>query len=72
MAGPFYGIEGADIAAGYRMFVENGYAVMVQDVRGKYGSEGAFDVWRQEAPDGEDTLTRTETGTRPFSTAPNH
>ena len=48
--------KGADIAAGYRMFVENGYAVMVQDVRGKYGSEGAFDVWRQEAPDGEDTL----------------
>ena len=36
---------------------DHGYAVMVQDVRGKYGSEGVFDVWRQEAPDGEDTLT---------------
>ena len=30
--------------------------MVVQDVRGRYESEGAFDPLRQEAPDGDDTL----------------
>jgi putative CocE/NonD family hydrolase len=33
-----------------------GYAVVVQDVRGRYASGGVFDPFRQEASDGEDTI----------------
>jgi hypothetical protein len=38
-------------------FVERGYAVVIQDVRGRYASEGVFDPLQQEVADGEDTLT---------------
>jgi hypothetical protein len=48
--------KGAGLAANYRPFVEAGYAVVLQDVRGRFGSEGAFDPLRQESNDGEDTL----------------
>lgn len=48
--------KGKELSRSYRMFVDNGYAVVVQDVRGKYDSEGVFDPLRQETPDGEDTL----------------
>jgi len=37
--------------------VEAGYAVVVQDVRGRFASDGDFDPFRSEASDGEDTLT---------------
>jgi putative CocE/NonD family hydrolase len=40
----------------YTAFVERGYAVVVEDVRGRYESEGAFDPLRQEGPDGYDTI----------------
>ncbi len=40
----------------YRAFVDRGYAVVIQDVRGRYGSEGVFDPPRQEVADGGDTL----------------
>jgi putative CocE/NonD family hydrolase len=33
-----------------------GYAVVVQDVRGRYGSEGEFDPYRHEGRDGFDTI----------------
>jgi putative CocE/NonD family hydrolase len=33
-----------------------GYAVVVQDVRGRYGSEGEFDPYRNEGRDGYDTV----------------
>lgn len=33
-----------------------GYAVFVQDVRGRYASEGVFDPYRQEGRDGFDTV----------------
>jgi hypothetical protein len=33
-----------------------GYAVFVQDVRGRYASEGVFDPYRQEGRDGYDTV----------------
>ena len=33
-----------------------GYAVVVQDVRGRYGSEGGFDPYRNEGRDGYDTI----------------
>jgi len=35
---------------------ERGYAVVVQDVRGRYGSEGDFDPYRNEGRDGFDTI----------------
>ena len=33
-----------------------GYVVVVQDVRGRYRSEGVFDPYRQEGQDGYDTI----------------
>jgi putative CocE/NonD family hydrolase len=48
--------KGADINANYRAFVDQGYAVVVQDVRGRYASEGAFQPLTQEISDGDDTL----------------
>jgi len=48
--------KGADIAANHLALVEHGYAVVVQDVRGRYDSQGAFDPLRQEGPDGYDTI----------------
>ena len=34
--------KGADITPNHQAFVERGYAIVVQDVRGRYESEGAF------------------------------
>jgi uncharacterized protein len=48
--------KGPDLSAGWAPFVERGYAMMIQDVRGRYESEGVFDPLRQESNDGEDTL----------------
>jgi putative CocE/NonD family hydrolase len=36
--------------------LDRGYAVFVQDVRGRYASDGAFDPYRQEGRDGYDTV----------------
>lgn len=36
-------------------FVSRGYAVVAQDTRGRYESEGVFDALQAEAPDGYDT-----------------
>lgn len=41
---------------GYRFFAEHGYAVVAQDVRGRYGSGGSFGSIGQEGPDGNDTI----------------
>ena len=46
--------KGLDITAHYQAFVDRGYAVMVQDVRGRYESEGAFQPLTQEPADGDD------------------
>ena len=35
---------------------ERGYAVVVQDVRGRYGSDGDFEPYRNEGRDGFDTI----------------
>ncbi len=40
----------------FRHAVERGYAVVAQDVRGRYRSEGEFDPYRQERHDGYDTI----------------
>ncbi len=42
--------------ASYRYFVRRGYAVLIQDVRGRFASEGAFGSIVQEGPDGSDTI----------------
>jgi uncharacterized protein len=48
--------KGEALNANWEAFVEHGYAVVVQDVRGRYGSEGVFDPLHQEPSDGDDTL----------------
>jgi putative CocE/NonD family hydrolase len=44
------------LAPNYRAFVDHGYVVVMQDVRGRYASEGVFSPLTQEGPDGYDTL----------------
>jgi putative CocE/NonD family hydrolase len=39
-----------------RAAVDRGYAVVLQDVRGRHGSAGEFDPYRQEGKDGYDTI----------------
>src|SRR5579872_2754974 len=48
--------KGTDLPPGYPVFLDRGYAVVMQDVRGRYGSQGVFDALKQEGPDGYDTL----------------
>ena len=48
--------KGSGLTAAYRPFVEHGYAVVLQDVRGRHQSEGVFEPLRQETNDNEDTL----------------
>ena len=36
--------KGPDLPLGYQSFINHGYAVVMQDVRGRYGSGGVFDV----------------------------
>src|SRR5258708_2597639 len=45
-----------DLPAGYGPFIEHGYDLVLQDVRGRYDSQGVFDPLNQEGPDGYDTL----------------
>lgn len=42
--------------ATWRKAVARGYAVILQDVRGRYASAGTFDPYRQEGRDGYDTI----------------
>ncbi len=49
----------ADALQDYTTFtraVDRGYAVVVQDVRGRYRSDGDFNAYRQEGRDGYDTI----------------
>jgi len=48
--------KGGDLNPTYRLFVENGYGMVVEDVRGRYESDGTFDPFTQEPKDGDDTL----------------
>jgi putative CocE/NonD family hydrolase len=48
--------KGPDLPPGYQSFINHGYAVVMQDVRGRYASGGVFNVLNQEGPDGYDTL----------------
>jgi len=40
----------------FRRAIEHGYAVVIQDVRGRYGSGGEFVAYQQEGKDGYDTI----------------
>ena len=48
--------KGSVITPHYQAFVDRGYAVVAEDVRGRYGSEGEFQPLTQEPNDGDDTL----------------
>ncbi len=48
--------KGDQILAGYQLFTSHGYAVVIQDVRGRYASEGSFDGLAREGPDSSDTI----------------
>ncbi|HWF48321.1 MAG TPA: CocE/NonD family hydrolase [Bryobacteraceae bacterium] len=50
-----YNRKGAG-AVGYRSFAQHGYAVVIQDVRGRYASQGTFGGIAQEGADGNDTI----------------
>ncbi len=55
-----YGKAGSAGGRGPGAFIQKalarGYAVFVQDVRGRYASDGVFDPYRQEGHDGFDTV----------------
>lgn len=48
--------KGEALNANWQAFVNHGYAVVVEDVRGRHDSEGVFDPLHQEPADGDDTL----------------
>ncbi len=51
-----YGVQRDGVHEGKIRFARNGYAVVVQDVRGRYESEGKWEPFRNEAQDGYDTI----------------
>jgi putative CocE/NonD family hydrolase len=51
-----YGKQGYHEDSLVRKAVERGFAVFVQDVRGRYASDGEFDPYRQDGRDGHDTV----------------
>ena len=63
-AGPFpvlvnrtpYNKEGMEGSLEIQAYVDAGYAVVIQDVRGRYHSEGLFEPHQREIEDGEDCL----------------
>jgi putative CocE/NonD family hydrolase len=48
--------KGEDITSHYEAFVKHGYAIVVEDVRGRYESDGVFKPLEQEGKDGYDTI----------------
>jgi uncharacterized protein len=53
---PYGAADALEDYATFTRAVERGYAVVVQDVRGRYASAGEFDPYRQEGRDGYDTI----------------
>ncbi len=51
-----YGVQRDGVHETMMKFAQRGYAVVVQDVRGRYESEGKWDPFRDEAKDGFDTV----------------
>jgi putative CocE/NonD family hydrolase len=56
----------ADLMARARALADAGYAVAIQDVRGRYDSEGTYDAFRDDAADG--FATQEWIGVQPWST----
>ena len=50
-----YGRKGPS-GRSYRGFLQRGYAVVIEDARGRCGSQGVFGTIEQEGPDGSDTI----------------
>lgn len=50
-----YGRKGSS-SRSYRTLLQRGYAVVIEDVRGRNGSQGTFQTIEQEGPDGSDTI----------------
>jgi putative CocE/NonD family hydrolase len=48
--------KGSSLFVGYPAFLDHGYAVVTQDVRGRGESEGVFDSLNHEGADGYDTI----------------
>jgi putative CocE/NonD family hydrolase len=48
--------KGNAITVAWQSFVNHGYAVVVEDVRGRYKSGGTFEPINQDVNDGDDTL----------------
>jgi uncharacterized protein len=51
-----YGVQRDGVHQSMIKFAQHGYATFVQDVRGRYESEGQWDPFRNEANDGYDTV----------------
>src|SRR5437764_3830061 len=51
-----YGVQRDGMHETKIRFARRGYAVVVQDVRGRYQSEGKWEPFRNEAEDGYDTI----------------
>ena len=51
-----YGVQRDGVHQNMMEFAQQGYAVFVQDVRGRYESEGQWEPFRTEGPDGYDTI----------------
>jgi uncharacterized protein len=48
--------KGTDLTLNFQSFLDRGYALVIQDVRGRYQSGGSFEPINQEVNDGDDTL----------------
>jgi len=48
--------KGDGLIPNYQAFVDHGYAVIIQDVRGRYDSGGVFEPLTQEPKDADDTI----------------
>jgi len=48
--------KGDELTPNFQSFLDHGYVLAIQDVRGRYQSEGRFDPIDQEVNDGDDTL----------------
>jgi putative CocE/NonD family hydrolase len=51
-----YGVQRDGVHQNLIQFAQHGYAIITQDVRGRYESEGKWDPFRSEANDGYDTI----------------
>jgi putative CocE/NonD family hydrolase len=51
-----YGVQRDGMHESKIRFAQRGYAVVVQDTRGRYQSEGTWEPFRHEAEDGHDTI----------------